>query len=124
MAGDTALEAQCRFVCRGMRFDTQVSIKIKDAYAARAEPEAVRFLGSVYWASIITFFTLVVAASIAFGIWEFMQPLSNTPDTIVGAHPQKTLTKSDLGKILDGFDARAKKYNTRKIAPVLVRDPS
>ena len=107
-----------------MRFDTQVSIRIKDAYAARAEPEAARFLGSVYWASLIIFFALVVVASVAFGLSEFMQPLSSTSDTIVGAGSKKTLTKSDLGKTLDGFDARATMYNSRKVAPVLVRDPS
>ena len=107
-----------------MRFDTQVSVKIKDAYAARSEPEAVRFLGSVYWALLGTVFALVVAASIAFGVWEFLQPLASDSDTVVGGHPQKTLTKSDLERVLDGFDARASKYNSRKTAPVLVRDPS
>ncbi len=107
-----------------MRFDTQVSIKIKDAYAARSEPEAVRFLGSVYWALIGSVFTLVVVGSIAFGVWEFLQPLTSDSDTVVGGHAQKSLTKSDLETVLDGFDARATKYNSRKTAPVLVRDPS
>ena len=106
-----------------MRFDTHVAITITDAYAARAEPEAVRFLGGMYWAFLVTLCTLVVAASIAFGIWEFMQPLSSDSDTVIGGKT-KTITKGDLETILSGFDDRVRKYESRKIAPMLVRDPS
>ena len=107
-----------------MRFDTTVSIKIKDAYAARHEPEAQRFLGGAFWSLLILVFSLVVLGSISFGVWEFLQPLTVASDTVVGGGKAKTVTKGDLEKILDGFDARATKYNSRKTAPVLVRDPS
>ena len=106
-----------------MRFDTNVSIKIKDAYAARHEPEAERFLGSVYWAFLVVALVLMLVGGIGFGVREFVRPIASDSDTTT-ARKAKTVSKKDLDAVLTDFDERAKEYDTRKIAPVLVRDPS
>ena len=107
-----------------MRFDTNIQVKIRDAYRARHEPEAERILGQFYWAVLISFFAMSVVASIGYGVWEFMRPESAIPESSASLGAKKTLTRPDLQKVLEAFDQRATKYENRRIAPVLVRDPS
>ena len=108
-----------------MRFDLGVPVKIRDAYAARHEPEAERVLATFYWAFLVTLFSLCVVGALALGVWEFMRPLTGDGSgSSVNASGRKTLTKSDFQKVLEGLDARAKSFETRHTAPVLVRDPS
>ena len=105
-----------------MRFDTNVSIKIKDAYVARAEPEAQRILANYFWALLVVLFACICVASIGYGVWQFLQPV----DTGAAANlpAKKTFTKEDVDTILQGFDARTTDYQTRVVAPVPVKDPS
>lgn len=108
-----------------MRFDG-VSVKIRDAYAARHEPEAARLLGEWYWTFLITMLTLTIVGGISFGVWEFMRPVSDVqePSVSVGVGEKKGVTRSDIIKVLEGFDERAAKYESRRVAPVGVKDPS
>jgi len=106
-----------------MRFDYGVSVKIRDAYASRHEPEAARVLGEFVWAIQLILITLIVLSSIGYGIWEFIRPLDVPEDSGVGSS-RKGFVRSDLQKVLEGFDARAVRYEERRTAPVPIRDPS
>lgn len=106
-----------------MRFDYGVTVRIRDAYASRHEPEAARVLGEFVWAIQLILITLIVLCSIGFGIWEFMRPLEVPEDVGVGS-TRKGFVRSDLQKVLEGFDVRAQRYEERRTAPVPVRDPS
>ena len=107
-----------------MRFDPQVAIKIRDAYAARHEPEAERVLGGIYWALLVSLLVCIVIGSIAFGIWEFTRPLEDTAETSVSVGSKKGLSRGDIQKTLEAFDARATRYENKRIAPIGVKDPS
>lgn len=106
-----------------MRFDTDMKMKFKDAYASRHEPEAARVLARTYWASIITIFVLVASTSVAYGVWEFFQGSSlDTSANVV--RPKASFTKAQLDTILTGFDGRAARFQSRLTAPVPIKDPS
>lgn len=107
-----------------MRFQTDVTVKIRDAFAARHEPEAARVLGEFFWAFVVCFLGIVVAGSVAFGVWEFLKPLSEETESSVSVAARKGVTRAELVKILEAFDARAKEYQSRRTAPVPVKDPS
>lgn len=108
-----------------MRFQTDVTVKIKDAFAARHEPEAARVLGELFWTLLVLLLVVVSVASIAFGVREFLQPLAaEEVEESVSVAARKTVTRAELVKILEAFDTRATEYETRRTAPVPVRDPS
>ncbi len=106
-----------------MRFDTTVTIKLKDAFAARSEPEAVRILATFYWAVLIMFLVAVALVSIVVGFEELMTPLTQAPVSSV-AGTRKSLSRDDIVNVLHGFEARGKSYEVRKSAPLSVHDPS
>ena len=106
-----------------MRFDTDIQIKIKDAYAARHEPEAARILARTYWALIVIICALAASVVIAYGVWEFFRgPTAETSSVTV--RPQTLFTKTQLDATLKGFDDRASRFQSRLTAPVPVKDPS
>jgi hypothetical protein len=106
-----------------MRFDTNIQVKLKDAYAARHEPEAARFLARAYWAFLIVMLALMVIGSIVYGAWEFMQAPQHD-ESGSGLHAQQIFTRVQLEGVLDGFDARAARFQTRMTVPVNAKDPS
>lgn len=106
-----------------MRFDANIQVKLKDAYAARHEPEAMRFLARVYWAFLIVTLALIVVLSIAYGVWEFMQA-PQRDESASGLHAQQVFTRTQLETVLDGFDARAARFQARMTVPVSAKDPS
>ena len=105
-----------------MRLNKNFEIQIKDAFAARSEPEGERLLARFYWAILISFLTFVMVISVAYGAWEFMQ----TPraDILSGVQPTSALNRADIEKVLQGFDDRAKRFQDRLVAPIGVKDPS
>lgn len=107
-----------------MRFQTDVTVKIKDAFAARHEPEAARVLGEFFWAFLVCLLVLIAVGSIAFGTREFLKPLSEEVESSVSASARKGVTRAELVKLLEAFDERAKEYDARRTAPVSVKDPS
>lgn len=107
-----------------MRFSTNFTVKIHDAYAARHEPEAARVLGEFAWVCMAGLLTLTLLGSILFGVREFLRPLSLEAESSVSVGARKGVTKVELVKILEAFDTRAKEYESRRTAPVPVKDPS
>lgn len=107
-----------------MRFGTNFTVKIKDAYAARHEPEAARALGEFAWVFMVVLLGLTLLGSILFGARAFFRPLSHKVESSVSVGVRKGVTKVELVKILEAFDARAKEYESRRTAPVPVKDPS
>ena len=106
-----------------MRFSSDFQMNVRDALAARHEPEAQYLLASLYWSVLVSLFVILVIASLAFGLWEFSwTPVSN--ETIVGARPQAAFTRVQLQETLEGFNARAERFDERMLAPVSVKDPS
>jgi|GEM_PF-1469956 len=106
-----------------MRFDTDIQVKLKDAYAARHEPEAIRLLARMYWAFLIVGLSLTVVTVISYGIWEFFR-MPVVDAGISGMRPQAAFTRAQLQELLEKFDARAAKFEERMTAPVSARDPS
>ncbi|MBL8158296.1 hypothetical protein JNK62_02060 [bacterium] len=106
-----------------MRFDSSIQIKVKDAYAARHEPEAQRLLAQAYWAFLITSFVAAVIVVIAFGVWEFFR-MPVVDESLSGVRPQTAFTKAQLQELLEKFDMRADRFQERLTAPVVARDPS
>lgn len=106
-----------------MRFDTSLRIKVRDAYAARHEPEAQRVLAQAYWSFLILGFAVAVSAGIAYGVWEFFRTPS-ADEGLAGVRPQAAFSKAQLQELLEKFDLRADRFQERLTAPVTVRDPS
>lgn len=106
-----------------MRFDTNIQVKLKDAYAARHEPEAIRLLARMYWAFLIVAFTLTVLVVIAYGVWEFFR-MPRTDESLSGVRPQVAFTRAQLQQLLEKFDARAERFQERMTAPAAAKDPS
>lgn len=106
-----------------MRFDFGVTVRIRDAYRAQHEPEAQRVLANAYWTFLTMLFGVILVASIAFGVMQFLSPLPPIAENPASAS-RKVFTKADLQKILDAFEARALEYQVRRAAPSPVRDPS
>src|SRR5262245_14429774 len=104
---------------------THLDTGIKDALAGRHEPEAFHLLARVYWAGLVSLLAIVTIASIAYGAWEFMRPLeaANESEVTVGAQ-NSILNRAELPKVLDGFDARAARFEELRRSPETVRDPS
>lgn len=108
-----------------MRFDIPVTLRLKDAYHARGEPEAVRILGGFYWSVLILVSALLIAGGIGYGVWEFVQPrMGEVTESSIVIPPKKIFTKSSIQKILQGLDDRARNYDLQKGAPIPVKDPS
>ena len=107
-----------------MRFETDTTIRIKDAYAARHEPEGARVLCEFVWAILVLLLVLMILGGIGFGIWQFTRPLAGDVESSVSVGAHKSVTRSELQKILEGFGARAEKYEKRRTAPVGVKDPA
>lgn len=106
-----------------MRFDTNIQVKIKDAYASRHEPEAERVLAHIYWAILVVTLSFMIAFSVAYGVWEFFH-VPTHEDATLGVRPATTFTRAQLQATLKGFDDRAARFETRMTAPVTVKDPS
>lgn len=105
-----------------MRFDFGVAVKLKDAYRAQHEPEAQRVLAGFVWSALMVLLMVSLALSVGFGVWQFLQPLPPVAESVSTA--RKVFTKSDLQKILDAFESRAREYDARRSAPSPVKDPS
>lgn len=106
-----------------MRFHTNFQMNVRDALAARHEPEAQYFLASIYWNALVTTFVGIVIVSLGFGAWEFFWTPMST-ETVVNARPQAVFTRVQLQQTLEGFDARAERFDERMLVPISGKDPS
>ena len=100
----------------------QRAMKLREAFGARHEPEARTLLARAYWSFLIILFASMAVAAVVYGAWEFTRPLEAKSDIVVGT-PKTTLNRADLQKVLDGFDARADRFEERRRVPAS-RDPS
>lgn len=71
----------------------------------------------------MAFLTLSIVGGIAFGTYEFLRPLAVESEGSAAA-ARRTITKSELVKILEAFDVRATEYQSRRAAPIPIKDPS
>jgi preprotein translocase subunit SecF len=106
-----------------MRFDIGVSVKIRDAYAARHEPEAQHVLANFYWAFLVILCALSLLSAVFYGAWEFTRPLAEESGSSVTVGVRKVLSRTDIQKVLEALDSRAGLFDERRTAPA-VRDPS
>lgn len=106
-----------------MRFDTHIPVRLKDAFAARHEPEAHAILARVYWTVCISFGFICVLGSVAYGAWEFSQ--NKIQDgTLIDVHPQIQVSKAQLQGVLKKFEERRARFEERLQAPVSIKDPA
>jgi len=106
-----------------MKFDP-VPMKIRDAYAARHEPEAEHVLATWYWAVCIVVLALTILGGVGYGAWEFFKPAGEQVEASVTVGTRKTISRADLQKVLEAFDARAARFETKLRAPASAKDPS
>ena len=108
-----------------MKFETTTSLRLKDAYHTRTEPEAARVLGVFYWSMLILLSAILVAGSIGYGLWEFIQPNGGgpAPSTVV-VPSKKVFSKTSVQKILQSLDEKGQEYERRKKEAIPVKDPS
>lgn len=107
-----------------MQLQNEVTMKIKDAFASRHEPESAKVLGEVFWVFLVSILILATVGGIAVGVREFLTPHTQVEEESVSVGSRKTITKTEIVKILEMFDVRAQEYETRRVAPVSARDPS
>lgn len=107
-----------------MRLQTEVTVRIKDAIGSRHEPESVRVLGEVFWVLLVVFLVVATVGGIAIGVREFLTPHAEQVEESVASGNRKTVTKTEIVKILEMFDARVIEYQARRVAPLPARDPS
>ncbi len=96
--------------------------KIKEVHAARYQPETQEKIARGYWAFLLLCVALAVVGGVVIGMWEFSRPYSEEGGATLGA-PQSPLDTVKLRAILDGFDARVRRFEERQDAPPLA-DPS
>ncbi len=101
-----------------------VPMSIREAYRARHEPEAQRLLGTFYWTMLIFFLALFVMGGVGYGVWEFKRPLTEGAEESVSVGTKKVITKIEIEKMLQAFEARATMYESRLKAPSPIKDPS
>ena len=104
-----------------MRFDNTLPVRLRDAYAARHEPEAERVLARAFWAFCTSFFLVSLVASVAYGAWEFSRMPRASEEG--GVRGQAGFTRAQIEGLLDIFDTRAETFDERLRKPP-VRDPS
>ncbi len=100
--------------------------KWRNIRAARHEPEVRRTLARAYWTVLVIFFAFLCLASIGYGVWQFTRPLDTKESevTVGTGSPRSVLNRIDLQAVLEGFDARAVRFEERQSAPIPTRDPS
>ena len=96
---------------------------LKDAYADRHEPEALRVVARAYWALLIVVVLVTTVLATGYGIWEFSQTPS-PDDSLAGIRPQPAFTRVQLEELLKQFDARGVRFEERMKASVGAKDPS
>ncbi len=121
MARDyTDTPPRCRHFI-SMRFVT-THVRIRDAFAARHEPEAIRFLARIYWTVLIVVCAIVSVCAIAYGVWEFFRLPRLAENANMRAQP--AFTKADVQSLLKAYEARGTKFETRLRETIPVKDPS
>lgn len=105
-----------------MRFDTHIPVKLRDAYQARHEPEAQQLFARVYWAILIVIFVIGTIASLSWGAREFLHKPQG--DAGLDVRPQSIFSRAELMTVIQGFEARSQRFETRLKAPVTIKDPS
>lgn len=101
-----------------------VPMSIREAYRARHEPEAQRVLGTFYWTILVILLILMVGGGLGYGAWQFKQPLVEGTEESVSVSAKKVITRTEIEKVLQAFEARSSKYDERLNAPPPVKDPS
>lgn len=96
--------------------------KIKEIHAARYQPETQEKIARGYWAFLLSCVALAVTGGLGVGIWEFSRPHAAEGGATLGA-PQSPLDTGKLRAVLDGFDARVRRFEERQNAPAFA-DPS
>jgi hypothetical protein len=112
-----------------MKFDLDIVQTVRNAYANRAEPEAVYTSARVLWYAVLSISTLIVVVSLCVGLWMFNNALAVTSAPIETNGPTTAATgpridTNTLQAALNSFTSRKDTYNTLQDAPASVPDPS
>ena len=94
---------------------------IRDLYRSRTEPEALLEFARFFWSMLLISVFIISSLGIAFGAYQYIQPLPQVVDTGVAAKP--IFESTDLESILAGFTKRATDFEIRRSSAGL-KDPS
>lgn len=106
-----------------MRFGSHIPIRIKDAFAARHEPEARTALARLFWVICVCIGIVFLLLSIAYGTWEFFRSNAQRGGSI-DVRPQIQVTKAQLQELLGKFDQRRVRFEERLEAKGVAKDPA
>ena len=109
-----------------MKFLNNILARLRDAYAARYEPEGLRPLADTYWRSVLAIAFVVAVLAVLYGVWDLadvLNGLSASADAPVT--PAPALDRSKLEATLNGFQARDTQFNSLETNPSqVISDPS
>lgn len=98
------------------------TVRLKDAFSMRREPEAQKRLAQAFWHVVLLLCAFLISGSIVYGIVEFLNMPPENITTDVRA-PQ-TFSRSDLTQVLNALGARAAQFETLRTTPGSLKDPS
>jgi hypothetical protein len=103
-----------------------IPTRMRDAYAARFEPEGQRSLAYLYWRSLLVLTGVLLVLAVAWGLWNLFDVftlLASEPDT--SPLPKAALDRSALMNVVQGFEARQVQWNELTGSPASsISDPS
>ncbi len=109
-----------------MKFLSNITAGIVDAYTYRHEPERQRILAQGYWSILLCLAALVAVASILYGAYQLFSVFQegNPEEAPFTSGKETKLDTALLQTTLDGFAARAANYSALKSNPPSVSDPA
>lgn len=97
--------------------------KIREAYAARRDPEGVRALLRLYWHVILMFALSAIILGIMYGTWELSLTLGALSDTSTSESKQTPmLDRQQLEQVLGAFST--KEGASKEMSTTTSSDPS
>ena len=109
-----------------MKSSTDILNKIRDAYAARYEPEGLRPLSDIYWRGLLLLAFLVLVCVFLYGTWGLVRVLNGlSAGADTSAPPPPPLSRAALSKTIRDFELRRAQFETLQTNPsATIPDPS
>lgn len=103
-----------------------IPTRMRNAYAARFEPEGARSLAYLYWRSLLVLTGVLLVLAVAWGLWNLFDVfalLASEPDT--SPLPKAALDRGALLNVVQGFETRQTQWNDLTGSPApAIADPS
>ena len=105
----------------------RINQSVKDMYDYRHRPENMRAFADLYWRTLLYLASIVTFFVIGFGIFELssvFKDIGSGAGAGGSAQPIPTLNREQLRDTLEGFEARAVRFESLKTSAPVFTDPS